>query len=214
MIRRKFRLLVLLASVWLLGIGFYLYKATQENNDQKLRGAGGDLGNEGIQVIQGDIVIAHRSNDVEDGHIQRADDDFDVVGGERRIIQPPKPLPRRTFVGGRGDSIQMPVTKPGSANGFTGKKVPWQEFDEKGYVDKKRVQAGEDPYARNKFNQEASDNIPAKHHVPDTRHMLCKSKNWMHNLPDTSVIITFHNEARSTLLRTVVSLGRSGTGGD
>ena len=31
MIRRKFRLLVLLASIWLLGIGFYLYKASQDH---------------------------------------------------------------------------------------------------------------------------------------------------------------------------------------
>ena len=47
--------------------------------------------------------------------------------------------------------------------------VPWEEFDESGYIDKTRVGAGEDAYARNKFNQMASDNTKSNRDVPDTR---------------------------------------------
>ncbi|KAK7104931.1 polypeptide N-acetylgalactosaminyltransferase-like [Littorina saxatilis] len=116
--------------------------------------------------------------------------------GEREVLPPPW---RR---GGEVEHKKQPDTTAAS------NKVSWQQFDERGYIDKKKLQPGEDAYAHNKFNQQASDDIPSNRPVPDTRHMQCRSKNWLQNLPDTSVIITFHNEARSTLLRTIVSVFR------
>lgn len=84
--------------------------------------------------------------------------------------------------------------------------VLWQYFDEEAYIGKTRLKPGADPYARNKFNQAASDKIPSNRKIPDTRQPECASKIYRDNLPATSVIITFHNEARSTLLRTVGSV--------
>ena len=82
--------------------------------------------------------------------------------------------------------------------------IDWQYFDERAYIDAKIVKEGEDAYARNKFNQAASDKLASNRLIPDTRSAQCKARDWSGHLPETSVIITFHNEARSTLLRTIV----------
>ncbi|XP_067649204.1 polypeptide N-acetylgalactosaminyltransferase 5-like isoform X2 [Haliotis asinina] len=58
----------------------------------------------------------------------------------------------------------------------------------------------------NTFNQFASDRIPLTRDLPDLRHPMCRSQTYPWSLPRTSVIICFHNEAWSTLLRTVHSV--------
>ncbi|XP_029450039.1 polypeptide N-acetylgalactosaminyltransferase 2 [Rhinatrema bivittatum] len=85
-------------------------------------------------------------------------------------------------------------------------KVRWQDFDQKAYVDISVVRPGQDPYARNKFNQVESDKLLMDRNVPDTRHDQCRRKQWRVDLPATTVVITFHNEARSALLRTIISV--------
>lgn len=85
-------------------------------------------------------------------------------------------------------------------------QLSWQYFDEQAYIDQTKVLPGQDAYAKNKFNQAASDRLKSNRDVPDTRHPRCKVESWRPDLPPTSVIITFHNEARSALLRTVVSV--------
>ncbi|GFR81522.1 polypeptide N-acetylgalactosaminyltransferase [Elysia marginata] len=86
--------------------------------------------------------------------------------------------------------------------------VSWRDFDSEAYLSKQRLKPGQDAYARNKFNQQSSDDTKPDREVPDTRNHMCKSEHWSSDLPDTSVIITFHNEARSTLFRTIVSVFR------
>jgi hypothetical protein len=84
--------------------------------------------------------------------------------------------------------------------------VAWQYFDERSYISASGLKPGENAYARNKFNQEASDKLASNRDVPDTRSASCRKRVYppVDKLPATSVIITFHNEARSTLLRTIV----------
>lgn len=91
----------------------------------------------------------------------------------------------------------------------TSRQLSWRYFDEKGYVEASHVKAGVDPYERHKFNQEASDALPSNRAILDTRHPQCIPEGGLQpgeQLPATSVIITFHNEARSALLRTIVSV--------
>ncbi|EDV26798.1 uncharacterized protein TRIADDRAFT_23130 [Trichoplax adhaerens] len=56
------------------------------------------------------------------------------------------------------------------------------------------------------FNQWASDHMSLHRTLPDLRPSLCKSQVFPKDLPQTSVVIVFHNEALSTLLRTVHSV--------
>ncbi|XP_010070724.1 PREDICTED: polypeptide N-acetylgalactosaminyltransferase 13 [Pterocles gutturalis] len=58
----------------------------------------------------------------------------------------------------------------------------------------------------NQFNLMASDLIALNRSLPDVRLDGCKTKVYPDELPNTSVVIVFHNEAWSTLLRTVSSV--------
>lgn len=59
----------------------------------------------------------------------------------------------------------------------------------------------------NRFNLMASDRIPLNRTLPDVRRKRCISRYAnLSDLPRTSIIIVFHNEAWSTLLRTVYSV--------
>lgn len=66
----------------------------------------------------------------------------------------------------------------------------------------------DDGWLKNAFNQYVSDLISVHRSLPDPRTKYCKDieKDYSSNLPETSVIVTFHNEAWSTLLRTIHSI--------
>lgn len=70
---------------------------------------------------------------------------------------------------------------------------------------KKMVDEG---WLKNAFNQYVSDLISVRRSLPDPRTKYCKDveQDYNKDLPETSVIVTFHNEAWSTLLRTVHSI--------
>uniref|UniRef100_A0A671N6L7 UDP-N-acetyl-alpha-D-galactosamine:polypeptide N-acetylgalactosaminyltransferase 16 n=1 Tax=Sinocyclocheilus anshuiensis TaxID=1608454 RepID=A0A671N6L7_9TELE len=80
------------------------------------------------------------------------------------------------------------------------------QFDEKAFLSSKQLKAGEDPYREHAFNLQESDRLGSERAIRDTRHYRCASMTFDPDLPPTSIIITFHNEARSTLLRTIKSV--------
>ncbi|XP_046905497.1 polypeptide N-acetylgalactosaminyltransferase 14 [Hypomesus transpacificus] len=81
-----------------------------------------------------------------------------------------------------------------------------EEFEEKSYLSAQRWKPGDDPYKLYAFNQRESERIPSNRALRDTRHYRCTTLHYNPDLPSTSIIITFHNEARSTLLRTIRSV--------
>lgn len=60
-------------------------------------------------------------------------------------------------------------------------------------------------YKTNGFNALASDRMSLNRSIPDIRHPGCKKVKHLANLPDVSVVVPFHNEHLSTLLRTAMS---------
>lgn len=57
-----------------------------------------------------------------------------------------------------------------------------------------------------KINEFVSSLIPLDRDLPDIRTDYCKQKNYSQNLPVASVIMVFHNEALSMILRSVYSV--------
>ncbi|XP_066600094.1 N-acetylgalactosaminyltransferase 6-like [Prorops nasuta] len=61
-------------------------------------------------------------------------------------------------------------------------------------------------YRTNGFNAALSDMISLNRSVPDIRHPDCRTKKYLSKLDSVSVIVSFHNEHFSTLLRTCWSV--------
>uniref|UniRef100_A0A674IHE5 Polypeptide N-acetylgalactosaminyltransferase n=1 Tax=Terrapene triunguis TaxID=2587831 RepID=A0A674IHE5_9SAUR len=80
-------------------------------------------------------------------------------------------------------------------NGEQGKPYPMTDAEQ---VDQ--------AYRENGFNIFVSDKISLNRSLPDIRHPNCNTKLYLEKLPNTSVIIPFHNEGWSSLLRTVHSI--------
>ncbi|XP_030845862.1 polypeptide N-acetylgalactosaminyltransferase 13-like [Strongylocentrotus purpuratus] len=71
-------------------------------------------------------------------------------------------------------------------------------------VEGKRVE--ETRYKKHSFNELVSSKISLHRTLIDGRYEECKNISYPHDLPSTSIIICFHNEAWSTLLRTLNSI--------
>lgn len=51
-------------------------------------------------------------------------------------------------------------------------RLSWDYFDEHGYIKRGGLRTGEDPYIRNRFNQQASDGLSSNRDIPDTRNQM------------------------------------------
>uniref|UniRef100_A0A3B3QKV5 Polypeptide N-acetylgalactosaminyltransferase n=1 Tax=Paramormyrops kingsleyae TaxID=1676925 RepID=A0A3B3QKV5_9TELE len=94
---------------------------------------------------------------------------------------------------GRDEVVQKPHDGPGEM----GKPV---------VIPKENQEKMKELFKINQFNLMASEMIALNRSLPDVRLEGCKNKLYPDELPRTSVVIVFHNEAWSTLLRTVHSV--------
>uniref|UniRef100_A0A8K9UBX2 Polypeptide N-acetylgalactosaminyltransferase n=1 Tax=Oncorhynchus mykiss TaxID=8022 RepID=A0A8K9UBX2_ONCMY len=89
------------------------------------------------------------------------------------------------------------VLRPREGPGEGGKPV---------VISKENQEKMKEMFKINQFNLMASEMIAFNRTLPDVRLEGCKNKLYPDDLPRTSVVIVFHNEAWSTLLRTVRSV--------
>ncbi|KAI6177009.1 Polypeptide N-acetylgalactosaminyltransferase [Aphelenchoides bicaudatus] len=88
---------------------------------------------------------------------------------------------------------------------------PINHYGENGHavrLSTKEELESEKTFGINQFNLYISDRIALNRSLPDVRKPNCRNKTYppISELPNTSVIIVYHNEAYSTLMRTVVSV--------
>jgi len=76
-------------------------------------------------------------------------------------------------------------------------------------IGKDEEQLKNEEFKLNQFNLLASDRIALNRSLADVRLSQCRGKSYPKKLPMTSIVIVFHNEAWSTLLRTVHSIIRT-----
>ncbi|XP_072031064.1 N-acetylgalactosaminyltransferase 7-like [Amphiura filiformis] len=101
---------------------------------------------------------------------------------------------KRDIIGNYEPSLSEPR---GTGPGAYGEPVTYEEWETQA------VRGGIKQYS---FNQYVSDKIPFDRPIPDLRPNQCSSWHYSTFLPSASIIITFHNEGWSTLLRTVTSV--------
>jgi hypothetical protein len=98
--------------------------------------------------------------------------------------------------------VQAPAEQNPNAPGELGKPV---------IIDKDKLSPAErvkydNGWTNNAFNAYASDMISIHRSLADIRDPACKAVKWYDPLPTVSVIVIFHNEAWSVLLRTAHSV--------
>ncbi|XP_050669474.1 putative polypeptide N-acetylgalactosaminyltransferase 9 isoform X3 [Leptidea sinapis] len=135
------------------------------------------------------------------------DSPVEYVDAEAKPLKMAKPTSTKKKSESYGNNLSDGlgvIAAPGSDNapGELGKPVILPKN-----ISEEAKAAVSEGWKKNAFNQYVSDLISIRRKLPDPRDEWCKQPGrYLEELPQTSVVICFHNEAWSVLLRTVHSV--------
>ncbi|KAF6017035.1 hypothetical protein EB796_024656 [Bugula neritina] len=179
------RVLVGAGAFWLLVSIFFIKSSSDDNRPPQLRRPRADL--EQFKPAQPSKKFEFPPPSTEasgkSGGLFQSEPD-------RNIIPPPLHI-----------QLKKPNVNP-NAPGEMGKAVDINK-DDLSPEERKKYDEG---FHANAFNEYASNMISVHRQLPDIRDPECSEIKYAKNLPDTSVILCFHNEAWSVLLRSVHSI--------
>lgn len=219
------KILALLGVIWFMVV-FVLYSDDGSSSSSSGRSAAGPSGGgsafeaprrlplQGIRDRFNQFIInaredANKDDLSPDGGVgavdyvnNNIDGDVPFVEKETKRKVPPKSKKRNQENQDLTGVIAPPNEDSPDAPGAMGKPVILPKD-----MSPEMKKAVDDGWTKNAFNQYAADLISIRRSLPDPRDPWCKEPNrYMKDLPATSVIICFHNEAWSVLLRTVHSV--------
>ncbi|PRD28331.1 UNVERIFIED_CONTAM: pgant9 [Trichonephila clavipes] len=169
--------LVLIPATWIV-ITYLLAVTSNHSADDHLVDKASESKHKAERSLQQQPLVAHLDNSIDSKSSKSKEPDYqqEQDGG---VLLPPREL---------------------DGYGEMGKAVKLTNLTDD---QQKLVKLG---WKNNAFNQYISDLISLHRTLPDPRDKECKDIKYPSNLPQTSVIICFHNEAWSVLMRTVHSV--------
>lgn len=203
-LRRNYLLKLGLVVVTLLLLGPYLFhlklgENSQESHQQFIKRRRKEDSTKQLQNHGGaGIHVVNMEAEQGRNNIMAPPADRDVsVGAGDAIALIQNKLQKATFTKDKLGNYEPKDPPFLNAPGEGGKPV-FTSLEEKSDANKQIQQYG--------FNMVNSDKVPMNRTIPDTRLEECKYWNYPDDQPTASVILVFHNEGFSTLVRTVHSV--------
>ncbi|XP_055952053.1 putative polypeptide N-acetylgalactosaminyltransferase 9 [Argiope bruennichi] len=169
--------LILIPATWIL-VTYILAVTSNHSAEDNLVDKGSESKHKAERSLQQQPLVGHVENLV-DSKPKSKEPDYQHNDQDGGVLQPPR--------------------EP-DGYGEMGKPVKLTNLTDE---QQKLVKLG---WKNNAFNQYISDLISLHRSLPDPRDKECRDIKYPSNLPPTSVIICFHNEAWSVLMRTVHSV--------
>ena len=171
------KLLIAIPILFMIMMFFYTDKKSKEDNE-----ASGRKPHASARIKEMNIKIGEEKSNYKD----RGESDIVKLNNKDSEVEGPGVLVPPIGSNGPGE-MGKPV------------KIDKPDKDTKQLIDK--------GWEDNAFNQYVSDKISVHRSLPDPRDDWCKAEDrFLTSLPATSVVVCFHNEAWSVLLRTVHSI--------